>query len=80
MGNNRSPAHTRVQRAGRKRDGNRCQVCDSKDHVEGQHIIDHQFGGAANIDNIENRLRIKIRIKIFILVLSLFSFEILILE
>ena len=31
---------------------NRCQVCGSKKHVEGHHIIDHQFGGAANIDNI----------------------------
>ena len=52
MGRNRSSAHTKAQRNGRERDYNRCQVCGSKKHVEGHHIIDHQFGGAANIDNI----------------------------
>lgn len=52
MGRNRSSAHTKAQRAGRERDGNRCQVCGSRDHVEGHHIVDHQFGGAANVDNI----------------------------
>lgn len=31
---------------------NRCQICGSNDHVEGHHIIDHQFGGAADKDNI----------------------------
>lgn len=52
MGKNRSSAHTKAQRAGRERDGNRCQVCGSRNHVEGHHILDHQFGGAANKDNI----------------------------
>ena len=52
MGRNRSSAHTKAQRNGRERDYNRCQVCGFKKHVEGHHIIDHQFGGAANIDNI----------------------------
>ena len=52
MGRNRSSAHTKAQRAGRERDRNRCQVCGSKDHVEGHHIVDHQFGGAASVDNI----------------------------
>ena len=52
MGRNRSSAHTKAQRAGRERDRNRCQVCGSKDHVEGHHILNYQFGGAANIDNI----------------------------
>ncbi|SCP99145.1 HNH endonuclease [Anaerobium acetethylicum] len=52
MSNKRSSAHTKVQQIGRERDGNQCQVCGSKDHVEGHHILDHQFGGAASIDNI----------------------------
>lgn len=52
MGRNRSSAHVRAQRAGRERDGNRCQVCGSTEHVEGHHIIDHQFGGTASADNI----------------------------
>lgn len=43
----RSSAHTKAQR-----DGNRCQICGSNDHVEGHHIFDHQFGGAADKDNI----------------------------
>jgi len=49
---NRSAAHTRAQRAGRERDLNTCQICGSRDKVEGHHIIDHQFAGAANVDNI----------------------------
>ncbi len=52
MAKNRSSAHTKAQRAGRERDGNRCQICGSKNHVEGHHIVDHQFGGAASVDNI----------------------------
>ena len=48
MARNRSSAHTKAQRAGRERDGNRCQICGSKNHVEGHHIVDHQFGGAAS--------------------------------
>ena len=52
MAKNRSAVHTRAQRAGRKRDRNICQICGSSDHVEGHHIIDHQFNGAALADNI----------------------------
>ncbi len=52
MGKHRSSAHTRAQREGRERDGNVCQICGSTDRVEGHHIIDHQFAGAANTDNI----------------------------
>ncbi len=52
MAKNRSAAHTRAQRAGRERDGNICQICGSRDRVEGHHIIDHQFNGAALADNI----------------------------
>lgn len=48
----RSSAHTKAQRAGRERDGNRCQSCGSNDHVEGHNILDHQFDGAADKDNI----------------------------
>lgn len=52
MAKNRSTAHKRAQKAGRERDLNICQICGSSDHVEGHHIIDHQFGGAALADNI----------------------------
>lgn len=52
MAKNRASAHTKAQRAGRERDGNRCQICGSNNHVEGHHIIDHQFDGAASVDNI----------------------------
>lgn len=52
MARNRTSAHTRAQRAGRDRDGGICQICGSKKQVEGHHIIDHQFGGSANVDNI----------------------------
>ena len=52
MANHRSSAHIQAQRAGRLRDGNTCQICGSKDHVEGHHIVDYAFGGAAIKDNI----------------------------
>lgn len=48
----RSSAHIKAQRAGRERDFGTCQICGSKQNVEGHHIIDHQFFGAANADNI----------------------------
>lgn len=48
----RSSAHKAAQRAGRDRDRNVCQICGSTVDVEGHHIIDHQFGGAASKDNI----------------------------
>ena len=52
MATKRTTAHIRAQKAGRERDGNICQICGSTDHVEGHHIIDYLFSGAANIDNI----------------------------
>lgn len=52
MAKKRSAAHTWVQKAGKERDGNICQICGSTDHVEGHHIIDYMFSGTANIDNI----------------------------
>lgn len=48
----RSTAHKKAQKAGRLRDLNTCQVCGSKQRVEGHHIIDHQFLGAADTENI----------------------------
>ncbi len=48
----RSAAHTKAQRQGKIRDNSTCQVCGSTHKVEGHHIIDHQFRGAASIDNI----------------------------
>ena len=52
MARKRSAAHTKAQKAGRERDRNVCQICGSRDQVEGHHIIDHQFSGAALTDNI----------------------------
>ena len=48
----RSSAHTTVQRRGRERDRNTCQICGSTNHAEGHHLVDYAFGGAANEDNI----------------------------
>ena len=48
----RPTAHIRAQREGKVRDLFICQVCGSTEHIEGHHIIDHQYEGAANVDNI----------------------------
>ena len=48
----RSSAHNRAQKAGKVRDKYTCQVCGSNVNVEGHHILDFQFSGAANMDNI----------------------------
>lgn len=52
MPKKRSSAHVTAQRKGRERDGNTCQICGSKSHVEGHHIIDYFFSGTASKDNI----------------------------
>ena len=52
MSKKRSPAHIRAQKNGKIRDKYTCQICGSHDNVEGHHIIDHQFSGAATVDNI----------------------------
>ena len=52
MARKRSAEHIKAQKAGRKRDGNICQICGSTEHTEGHHIIDYQFDGAAVADNI----------------------------
>jgi len=48
----RASEHTRAQKAGKERDLYTCQICGSTDHVEGHHILDVAFGGAANVGNI----------------------------
>ena len=48
----RGANHIKVQRLGRKRDLNICQVCGSRIRPEGHHFIDFHFGGAADEDNI----------------------------
>ncbi len=48
----RSSAHIKAQREGRVRDLGTCQICGSQQNVEGHHIIDHQFYGSANAENI----------------------------
>ena len=48
----RSSTHNVVQKNGKIRDFFTCQVCGSKNNVEGHHIIDYQFSGAASTDNI----------------------------
>ena len=52
MARRRSAAHKKAQKAGRERDRNVCQIGGSRDHVEGHHIIDYHFSGAALADNI----------------------------
>ena len=48
----RSSSHSLAQKKGKERDLYTCQVCGSKKDVEGHHIIDYQYGGAASVDNI----------------------------
>lgn len=48
----RNSAHIQAQRKGKERDLYRCQICGSGDRVEGHHIFDFSFGGAADEDNI----------------------------
>lgn len=48
----RSPEHIKAQVQGKERDSHTCQVCGSKEKVQGHHIIDVQFNGAPNVENI----------------------------
>ncbi len=48
----RGREHCVVQKQGKIRDLYTCQVCGSGQNVEGHHILNYQYGGAANIDNI----------------------------
>ena len=49
---NRTYAHRQAQKEGKIRDNYTCQTCGSNDTTEGHHIIDHQYSGAPNTDNI----------------------------
>ena len=48
----RSSKHNKAQKKGKERDYYQCQICGAKENLEGHHIIDYQFGGAAEVDNI----------------------------
>lgn len=48
----RSAKHRAVQKQGRKRDGNCCQICGSSTNVQGHHIFDYSLGGSPTCDNI----------------------------
>lgn len=48
----RGAEHTKAQKKGRERDLFTCQICGSTEAVEGHHMIDYQYGGAADSDNI----------------------------
>ena len=50
--NKRSASHVKVQKLGKVRDNYTCQICGAKKSIEGHHIIDFQFSGAPEIDNI----------------------------
>ncbi|MHB8065250.1 MAG: HNH endonuclease [Ruminiclostridium sp.] len=52
MPRKRSAEHIKSQKQGKERDLYTCQVCGSKDKVQGHHIVDVQFSGAANDENI----------------------------
>lgn len=48
----RDSKHKTGQKNGKLRDLNTCQICGSTDCPQGHHIIDFQFGGSADQDNI----------------------------
>lgn len=48
----RSSSHIKAQRQGKERDNFTCQVCGGRDRPEGHHIIDYQYGGSDDPDNI----------------------------
>ena len=48
----RSRDHIKAQSAGKIRDLFTCQICGSTDNVQGHHILDVQFGGSSNVNNI----------------------------
>lgn len=49
---NRASTHIKAQKSGRARDLETCQACGSKQKVQGHHIFDYQFSGAATVENI----------------------------
>ncbi|MBE5924495.1 MAG: HNH endonuclease [Lachnospiraceae bacterium] len=54
----RDNSHLIVQRRGKERDLYTCQICGSNMQVEGHHILNYQYGGAASVDNIVSLCRV----------------------
>ncbi len=48
----RSYSDLKAQRMGKERDMQICQVCGSTVSPQGHHIINHQYGGSASVNNI----------------------------
>jgi 5-methylcytosine-specific restriction endonuclease McrA len=48
----RGSNHIKAQKEGKERDQNVCQLCGAKEKIEGHHIINFAYGGAATADNI----------------------------
>ena len=48
----RSKEHLEAQRNGKRRDLYTCQICGSTINPEGHHIINYQFSGGYDPDNI----------------------------
>jgi len=48
----RSSKHIKAQRDGKERDLYVCQICGATENVQGHHVFDVQYGGAADSENI----------------------------
>lgn len=48
----RDRSHYIAQLEGKIRDNYTCQVCGSREGVQGHHVFDYQYGGEADVDNI----------------------------
>jgi len=70
----RSNAHLKAQKDGKERDFYTCQICGSTENVEGHHIFDVQFGGAANEKNIITLCRYHHRKKVHSGKITIISF------
>ena len=44
--------HTKAIKLAKAKEKNKCQICGSEDNVQGHHIRDYGFHGAATVDNI----------------------------
>ena len=52
MPQKRSSAHIKAQREGKERDLYTCQICGRTDRVQGHHLFDYAYSGAADPNNI----------------------------
>lgn len=52
MAKQRDSVHVKAQKEGKVRDQYTCQICGSTENVEGHHLFDYAFSGAADPDNI----------------------------